>query len=125
MEERTTEFVVDARDEGLLVRALLEPRDHVRLSGQNRVDQPRDILGLELQVGGIKNQHAPVRLEISGAQRFGDAALRAVAHRSQERILRAELLEQRPASIGRAIVDDHDFVAGRLVPKRRLAQLKE
>ena len=66
----------------------LKPGDHVGLAGEDRRDEPRDVLRLELQVGGIEHEHVAARVQVAGAQRVGDAAARAVAHGAQERVPR-------------------------------------
>ena len=73
VEERAAQAIVDARDERLLVLPLLEARHHVGRVVEDRRDEARDVLGLELQVGRIEHQHPPRRAQISGAERIGDA----------------------------------------------------
>ena len=76
-------------DERLLVLPFLESRDHVRLAGEDRRDEARNVFRLELEVGGIEHEHVAARGEISRAQRVGDAAARAMARQAQERVLLA------------------------------------
>ena len=88
-------------------------------------DEPGDVLGLELQIGRIKNENVAARVQIAGAQRFGDAALRTMAHGTQKRVLRHERLQQRPTLVARAVIDDDDFISLSLYGEGLSAQLQK
>src|SRR5258706_290311 len=82
--EPAAQPVVDARDEGFLVGALLRPGDQVRLARENRRDERGDLAGKELEVGRIEDEDAPTGGQAGGAQRLGDALPGAVARDAQE-----------------------------------------
>src|SRR5687767_1875674 len=87
MEQALAEPIVDAGYERLLVRPLLESCYHVRRPVENRRDESRNILGLILEIGRIKNEHRTAGVQISGAQGFSDSAPVSVARRREEWIL--------------------------------------
>src|SRR5687768_18590456 len=76
--------IVDARHKGFLVLPLLESRDHVSIAIDDRRDESRNVLGKELQVGGIEHENAAARMVEAGAERVGNATSRAVLDGSQK-----------------------------------------
>ncbi len=111
VKEGPTELVVNAGNKGFLVHALLIARHHVRLTGKNRIHESRNILRLELQVGGIEHQHVPMRMQVPGSQCLSDPPLRTMAHRAKERILLREFLKQIPAAVSGPVINHHHFIA--------------
>ena len=113
VEQRAAQAIVDARDERLLVLPLLEARDHVGLAGEDRRDEARNVLGLELQVGGIEHEHVAARVRGSRcAARRRCRAARAVAHRraGTDTASASSLRARASVSSTRAVVDDDDLV---------------
>ena len=125
VEERATERVVDARNEGFLVLAFLETRHHVRLVGDDGRHKARNILRFELEVGGIEDQDVALRDQVAAAKCVGNSAASAMPNGAQEWIARLELLQDLPGVVGRSVVDDNDFVADRAAPKRGVRLLHE
>src|SRR4051812_11204460 len=114
VKQGAAQAIVDLRDERLLVLPLLEAGHHVGFVGEDRRDEARDVLRLELHVRRVEDEHVGARVEVSGAQCVSNAAARAMPHGAQKRVLRPELLEHGPRAVGRAVVDDDH-----LVPSRR------
>ena len=56
--EQATQAVIDARNERLVVLALFGASNDVGLIREDRLDKPRNLLGQELQIGGIEHEDA-------------------------------------------------------------------
>ena len=111
VEQRATETVVNARDELLLVLPLLEPGDHVRLAGENRRDEARNVFRLELQIGRVEDEHLGAGFEVARPQRVGDSTPNAMTRKPQKRVLGGQRLQHVPRVVLGSIVDDDDLVA--------------
>src|SRR5687767_3712603 len=124
-EQRATQPIVNSRDKRLFIRPLLESRHHVGLTGDDRGDESRDVLGQELEVGRIEDEHRAAGVMETGPQSIGDAAPGPVPDDAKEWILRAKRLEHSPRVVDGPVVDDDYFVAKRTPAKRAGRQLHE
>src|SRR3954467_859710 len=109
VEQQSTEPVINAGDECLLVLPFLEAGDHVGFIGEDGRHEPRNVLRLELEIRWIEDEDAAGGMQVARAQRVGDAAAAPVSSELQERISSSELLEHRPGVVCRAVVDDDDL----------------
>src|SRR5947207_2228766 len=108
-EQPAAQPVVHPRDEPFLVVALLRADDHVGRVVEDGLHEVGNVARAILQVGGIEDEHPAAGGVGAGREGVGDAALTAVGHDPQERVLGREVPQRVRGAVSAAVVDDDDL----------------
>src|SRR3989441_97399 len=108
-EQPAAQPVVHPRDEPFLVVALLCAGDHVGRVVEDGLHEVGNVARAILQIGGIEDEDPAPGGVGAGREGVGDAALIAVGHDPQERVLDREVAQRIRGAVSAAVVDDDDL----------------